>query len=195
MSIPILHIFQFRKQEFANLKQATLRQRVMAQLIDGIILGAVVSLWLVWMSGGKIFSLWISPVIPVYFLQVSPHWFPAPSDWWWGGAFIQIPGFFSSSLYLAYPSPIIWILYAWYYTFFTRRFGATPGKMMKGLVVLNTERQPPELKRAFYRWLGTVFSLIVLGAGIWWYYRKYPFRTWGDALAHTRVYYFLPFES
>jgi len=194
VGIPIVHVYRNQSHLPAKLRPASLRQRIIAQLIDGIVLGAAVAIWLAWISGGNVFSLWISPLVPVYLLQVAPHWLPSPTDWWWGGLFLEIPLPYLSSPHLAYPSPILWLLYAIYYTFFTARYGQTPGKMLKGLVVLDERGQFPSLYRSFLRWLWYIPSLLLLGMGFWYGWWGREGQTWGDRFARTKVYYFLPFD-
>ncbi|OPX34834.1 hypothetical protein B1H10_02630, partial [candidate division KSB1 bacterium 4484_188] len=82
MSILILHRFNPEKQVLATLKPAGFRERVMAQLIDGIILGVLSAILLLVFSGGKIYSVWISPLVPMYLIHSAPGYLASSTDWW-----------------------------------------------------------------------------------------------------------------
>lgn len=192
---PVCHVFRNEPTQLANLQIASLRDRIVAQLIDGILLGMAVSLWLAIASGGRLFSVWVSPVVPVYLLQVSRDWIALKSDWWWGGYFVTVPIPFMTQIKLAYPSPVIWLAYLFYYTYFTGKYGQTPGKMLKGLVVLHKDGALPGFWQAFLRWLGCLISLIAAGFGIWAAFFDSEKRTWHDRWTGTRVWFFLKWDA
>ncbi|MEZ4765941.1 MAG: hypothetical protein R3C26_22965 [Calditrichia bacterium] len=56
------------------------------------------------------------PFIPVYLLQVADAHVNSFSDFWWGGAYFTIDSPFGSTVFVNYPSPLLWVGYALYYT-------------------------------------------------------------------------------
>lgn len=182
MPASVLHRYseKFSQQE---LQPASLRERISAQIIDGILLGIFYSLLLYLVSGGRAWSLWISPVFPLYFLQGTVLLVPDPSLWFWGGygMMIHLPGL--APAYLAYPTPFWILIYAVYYVEFQVRFGQTPGKMLRGLVLLDGEGKVPARKAALLHWIGAVAALLPLGYGFWG-----RGAVWPDRWSGTRVY-------
>lgn len=168
----------------------------MAQLIDGIVLGTIISLLLYLFSGGDLFSVWISPMVPAYLLQVDPGYFPRAGDWWWGGYFTTFRFPFLADLHLAWPAPLLWGIYAGYYGAFHYFKGQTPGKMMKGLAVVGArEGKHRGAVSALLRWAGYGLSLLPLGAGILFAAADTENRTLHDKLAGTKVVRFTGIEN
>ena len=64
----IFHRFEFDEARRYSLKPAQVKDRVIAQLIDGLILGVVCSLIFFVMSNGGLKSIWVSPMFPQYLL-------------------------------------------------------------------------------------------------------------------------------
>ncbi|MEJ2048571.1 MAG: RDD family protein [Calditrichota bacterium] len=191
MRIEVFHIYRPGKISAAELKPAGFRERVFAQLIDGIILGAFIGILLAVISQGKIFAVWISPMIPVFLVQHVEGFIPNLSDWWWGGYHHTISLKYLADINLAFPSPLQWILYIFYYTFFHSTYGQTPGKMMKGLVVLSEQKRILSAGRSFLRWLCYLLSIIPLGFGFWMMLISKRRICLHDLLARTRVYRFV----
>lgn len=174
-----------------TLTPAGLRERIFAQLIDGVLLGILSSAYYYLVSSGAIYSLWISPMFPCYLLQPAEGFIPDPADWWWGGYFITFVPPWLNILYLAIPSPMLILLYGSYYTFFHFYYGQTPGKMVKGLVVLNKNQKKLTLKQSLQHWIFYFLSLLPLGAGFWTVSRRAGAETWHDCLAGTAVWSFI----
>ncbi len=195
MSIPVFHVFRPEKQPVQHLPPAGMKERMTAQLIDGIFLGAVISALLALYSRGAIYSVWISPLIPVYVVQPAAGYVPQPADWWWGGYFTTVSLRYLADFHVAYPSPLQWLIYAVYYTGFHAWFGQTPGKMMKGIVVLNDSGGRLTLPAAFLRWIASIGALIPAGYGFWRTAGKRGKRAWQDALVRTRVVRFMFYEN
>lgn len=195
MSIPVLHIYRNQQPAQQPSRTADFRERIMAQFIDGIILGAIVSLLLLIFSKGKLYSVWISPVFPFYLVQSPAGYLPNPADWWWGGYFVTISLPYVADLYLASPSVLQWLIYALYYSTFTAFFGQTPGKMLKGLVVLTENEGRLSLKKSVLRWLLCVVGILPAGAGLWQMFMNEKKKAFHDKTAGTTVYSFLPLED
>ena len=174
-----------------TLTTASLRDRLMAQLIDGVILGAFCSLWVYVISQGQIYSLWVSPVFPQYLLQVSDTFQPLAQHIWWGGYFWSVKLSYGKTLFIQFPSPVFWLFYAVYYTLTTALWGQTPGKMVKRLVVLTEGEKIPGFGRSLRRWLFTVLAVLPIGAGVW----VFPNVTLQDRLSRTRVYCYDPLKK
>jgi uncharacterized RDD family membrane protein YckC len=191
MRIEVFHIYRPGKISAAELKPAGFRERVFAQLIDGIILGAFTGIFLAIISGGKIFAVWISPMIPVFLVQHVEDFVPNLIDWWWGGYHQTISLKYLADINLAFPSPLQWFLYIFYYTFFHSVYGQTPGKMMKGLVVLSEQKGLLSAGRSFLRWLYYLLSILPLGFGFWIMLISTKQICLHDLLAKTRVYRFV----
>lgn len=187
---PIIHRFDFKHSHSYTLQPASLRDRVMAQLLDGIFLGVLCALTFFLFSKGEVFSIWISPMIPEYLLEVKPGHVVGGWDYWWGGEYFSARLYPGKILHFGYPAPLLWGYYALYYTIFTAQTGQTPGKMLKKLVVMDASHQQPDLKKAFWRWLGYLISLIPLGWGFWRAAARQDRQTWHDSLCNTVVYSF-----
>lgn len=191
MSITILHRFTNTTRQIKNSKPAGLRDRIMAQLIDGILLGILTGLILAIISGGKLFSLWISPMVPLYFVQKTAGFTSDPASWWWGGYFITIRLPILADIQLLCPAPLHWLIYGIYYGYFHSQFGQTPGKMMKGLVMLTREGKRISAKKSLLRWLLYLVSALPLGLGFWWLAFREDNLTWHDHIAKTQVLQFV----
>lgn len=191
MLIRLFHIYDSQLETFPELIPVGLRERIFAQLIDGVFLGILCSGYYYLVSSGAIYSLWISPMFPCYLLQPAEGLIPAPADWWWGGYFLSIDLPWLAEVYVTIPSPILIIFYGSYYTFFHFYYGQTPGKMIKGLVVLNNDHKKLTLKQAVLRWIYYLISLLPLGMGFWMVSRKPAGKTWHDRLAGTVVWSFV----
>jgi len=195
LNIPILHIYYPRNTIKRTLKPADIRSRIIAQLIDGVVLGVIISGLLLLFSKGRLYSLWISPIIPIYIVQTSYTYIPLVSDWWWGGYYIKISLPFIADFLLAYPSPLQWLVYIAYYTLFHYFWGQTPGKMMKGLVVLTIDQHPLTFNQSLKRWFMYLISLIPFGIGFFLTSHREQFKSWHDRLTRTRVFSFDTFDS
>jgi uncharacterized RDD family membrane protein YckC len=173
------------------MSEATFRDRTIAQFLDGIILAIMANAIFFWFSGGKIYSVWISPMVPIFLMQINLEYLPRAEDWIWGGVYVTLSGKMISDIYLAYPSPLIGLVYGVYYSFFHYHYGQTPGKMMKGIVVLDEQNKLPTLGYSFYRWIGYVISLIPIGYGIWGSLIRKENRCYHDKFSKTKVFKFL----
>lgn len=187
--IPILHHYDPSKQ-YATFQPASLRDRVIAQLIDGIILGVVCSLLFVAFSNGRIYSAWVAPILPQFLLEVSRGFQTDAAYFWWGGYFFSIHLPYGKNIFLHYPAPLLWLVYGLYYFLFTSRGGQTPGKMLKRLVVLQDPHSAPSPGKALLRWMAYYLSLFPLGLGFWWKGFSKDGKTWHDKLCKTQVYHF-----
>ena len=186
----IVHRYRPRQRATYRLEPASLRDRIIAQFIDGIILGALCGIIYWTLSGGRIGSIWVSPMIPVYLLEVRWPYESFAADAWWGGAFTSIHLYGSKYVHVAFPAPLPWLLYGAYYTAGCTYWGQTPGKMLKGLVILDHDRDLPGLRAALLRWAGYPLSLLPLGAGFWSAAVTDGHRTWHDRLSGTAVFAF-----
>ncbi len=74
-----------------------------------------------------------------------------------------------------------------YYIWFWSRTGATPGKKILGVVVVNREGNPPTGTQSFVRYLGYIVSSIPFCLGFLWMLWDSEGRTWHDMMAGTRV--------
>lgn len=187
---PLYRRFDIRLKDRYRLRPASLRERIFAQLVDGILLGAVCAGMFYLFSGGQVISVWVSPMIPQYLLEIQPGYLPRSSAILWGGLYWSVTLPYGKIIHLGYPSPLLWFMYGLYYTLFTSRFGQTPGKMLKHLVVLDREGRLLSPGRAFLRWLGYLLSLIPLGIGFWEGSRDQHGCGWHDRLAGSRVHTF-----
>jgi len=169
------------------LHPASLHDRIYAQFLDGIVLGVVCSLWLYLVSGGELYFLWISPMIPQFLIQVPEHYFSVTADFWWGGAFVTVALPYGEVIFIQYPVPLFWLLYLLYYTYFGYRWGQTPGKIVKKVVILSEDGSPPGWEQSLLRWLGYVISILPLGLGFWIGLDRKEMRTWYDRWTKTRV--------
>ncbi len=71
--------------------------------------------------------------------------------------------------------------------------GATPGKLIAGIkVVDNQSGRRPSWHQSVLRWFGYVLSTLPLGAGFWWAKLDHEGRTWHDRLSRTSVEYSRP---
>ncbi len=166
---------------------AGLQKRVVAQLIDGVLLGAVCSVLFFLLSRGQLWSVWISPMVPQYLLESRAGHLPQPASFWWGGFYFPIYLPYGKLIRIAYPAPLLYLLYWFYYGFFTSRYGQTPGKMVKGLVVLKASGEPLGRWQAWLRGPAYLVSLLPLGMGIWLASGRKDGATWHDRLLQTRV--------
>ena len=189
MTTGIIHRYHFANRQQYNLVPAEFKDRLIAQLIDGIILGLFCGLIFFIFSKGEVYSVWAMPFIPVYLLQVADAHVNSFSDFWWGGAYFTIDSPFGSNVFVNYPSPLLWVGYALYYTVFTAIYGQTPGKMFKKLVVTTQNEQKPGFARSFCRWVGYLISIFSLGFGFLIAAREGQ-AAWHDAICVTRVYQF-----
>jgi uncharacterized RDD family membrane protein YckC len=135
--------------------------------------------------------MWISPMIPLYLVQAAPEFATRISDWWWGGYYITVSVPFIADLHIAYPSPVLWLLYGSYYTLFHTVYGQTPGKMMKSLVVLTEKGEMLSWKISLGRWLGYLLSILPLGSGFWILLKDDNTFTIHDSLMKTRICQFV----
>lgn len=182
--------YDFKRPHDYSLEVASFRDRIIAQVIDGIFLGVICGLLFFFFSNGEVHSIWISPMVPQYLLEIKPGHLVGSLDFLWGGSYFAYKFSYGKIIYLAYPAPIIWLIYAAYYTLFTALLGQTPGKMIKKLVILDIDHNRQTLSRSLLRWAGYVLSLLPLGLGFWWAIRNQKHQGWHDVLASTVVYSF-----
>lgn len=172
------------------LKPAALRERVIAQLIDSIILSAICSIIILLFSGGKIYTTWVAPIIPQFLLEVERGVQPDISYFWWGGHFFSIHLPYGKDIFIHYPAPLLWLVYCLYYIAFTFSIGQTPGKMMKRLVILDSSGNFLSIFKSSLRWGAYYISFIPLGFGFWWRDIGKDRKTWHDKICDTQVYRF-----
>lgn len=186
---PLFNIYE--SGDSGHLVVADLRDRLTAQLIDGLILGLVCSSLMFLLSAGKIFSLWVSPVFPFYLLQVDEALMSQPEWLWWGGHFFRVQIFSEKLIAVAYPAPLLWLIYAAYYGVFSSVYGQTPGKMLKKLVVLDVDKRRLSPLAAFGRWATYAVAWIPIGENNWLSgsLRKDK-QLWHDHLSDSVVYSF-----
>lgn len=65
--------------------------------------------------------------------------------------------------------------------------GWSPGKRALGLRIVRADGSPPGLGAGLARTLGSVASMLSLGAGYLWAVRDAQRQTWHDKIAHTYV--------
>ena len=184
------HHFDFQQTASYSLTPASIRDRLMAQLIDGIILGALCGLTFFLVSGSQVYSIWVSPMVPQYLLEVEKGYLPGQFDFLWGGNYFSLDLYSGKTIHLAYPAPLLWIYYSLYYTLFTGFKGQTPGKMIKKLVILDLNQNQLTFSKSFLRWAGYLVSLLPLGLGFWRANSNERRQGWHDSLMATVVYSF-----
>ncbi len=183
MGIKILHIYNGE----TTLTPASIRDRVIAQFIDGIVLSFFSNIIFIFFSQGQLYSVWVTPMVPFYLMQSPPDYIIGQWNWLWGGAYFTLSMPLLSEVNISCSSPLHWIVFSLYYTLFHRYFGQTIGKMMKGLVVSGRNDNLLSSKGSFVRWLGYVLSLAPVGMGFWvCLFKKYK-RCWHDNLTGTTV--------
>jgi uncharacterized RDD family membrane protein YckC len=89
---------------------------------------------------------------------------------------------------------VIWIYYLValfldmaYFTWFHGSVGATPGKMLLGLRVVQASGEPLTFGLAFLRWVGSIVSKIILYLGFLWIAFDRRKQGWHDKIAATLV--------
>ena len=182
--------YDFQRPQQYSLEIASLRDRIIAQIIDGIFLGIICGVLFFLFSKGEVHSIWVSPMVPQYLLEVKEGHLAGSFDFLWGGSYFAYNLSYGRTIYLAYPAPIVWLIYAAYYTLFTTFQGQTPGKMIKKLVILDIDHNRQSLSKSLLRWVGYILSLLPLGLGFWWAIRNDKQQGWHDLLASTVVYSF-----
>lgn len=187
------HQYQSKKH-LPKMQPARPWDRIIAQLVDGLILWVFTSVVLFLFSGGAVKTIWVSPVIPVYILQVVPGFVTSASDYLWGGSYIPLVIPYVKTLFIQLPSPLLWLIYASYYSLLTAKYGQTPGKMLKGLVVLNEKHQLPGVLLSLKRWLATIVSLLTGGIGLAMAGPEGEKPALHDRLSATAVYHFSVYE-
>jgi uncharacterized RDD family membrane protein YckC len=190
LRISVLHLYHPEKYG-RKLSPASLRDRIMAQLIDGIVLGIIIGLYLAVSSRGELFSVWISPMVPIYLVQPASGYVTHASDWWWGGYYFTVSLPIIADFHVAYPSAVQWLIYGIYYSVFHHYFGQTVGKMMKGIVVLTSDGRSPAFGQSIVRWLGYLPSLLPAGFGFWFASFHPKILAWHDRLTGTGVAKFM----
>lgn len=187
--IKIFHLYQ-PSEHYARLKVASIRDRIIAQLIDGIFLSAICSIIIFVFSEGKIYTLWVAPLIPQFLLEVTVGAQTQIDNFWWGGYFFLVHLPYGKDIFLHYPAPFLWIIYCLYYFLFTTFVSQTPGKMMKRLVILSTSKNALSVSTSFFRWIAYYVSILPFGLGLWWVGFGRNEKTWHDGLCKTQVYIF-----
>jgi uncharacterized RDD family membrane protein YckC len=188
--IPIFHKYDFTHKKIDSLKIAPLRDRAIAQFIDGIFLSLICNVIFIAFSSGKLYSIWVSPIIPQFIMEVKSGYVSESQQTWWGGNLFSFVLPYGKVIFLNYPSPLIFLVYGLYYTIFSARFSQSPGKMLKRLVVLRDDGQRSDVKIAFTRWIFSAISLVPLGAGFWRASKNSGNQTFHDKICNTKVYYF-----
>jgi uncharacterized RDD family membrane protein YckC len=187
--IKIFHRFH-SSEHSGTLEVASLHDRIIAQLIDGIFLSAICSVIIFLLSNGKIYSLWVAPIIPQFLLEVGEGVQTNSAHFWWGGHFFSVHLPYGKDIFLHYPAPALWVVYCLYYFLFTVIASQTPGKMMKRLVILNGSKNSLSISTSFVRWAAYYLSFIPLGLGFWWRGLAKDGKTWHDKICGTQVYQF-----
>jgi uncharacterized RDD family membrane protein YckC len=172
-----------------KLQIAEFRDRIISQLIDGIILGFFCSILFLIFSHGKLFSVWAMPVFPIYLLQQQGDYLNDVSKIWWGGYFHAFKTPWGAVLNVAYPAPLVWLVYAFYYTYFIGNYGQTPGKMLKKLVVLESNHHLPGFQLSFLRWISYFIPCLTLGGALLPVVLRNT-RAWHDVVCKTQIYNF-----
>jgi uncharacterized RDD family membrane protein YckC len=183
VGIKILHIYNGE----TTLTPTSIRDRVIAQFIDGIVLSLLSNVIFIFFSQGQLYSVWVTPMVPFYLMQSPPDYLIGQWNWLWGGTYFTLSVPLLSEVNISCFSPLHWIVFSLYYTLFHRYLGQTIGKMMKGLVVLERTGHLLSGKVAFIRWLGYVLSLIPVGMGFWVCFFKKRKQCWHDRLTGTTV--------
>ncbi len=195
MSIPIWHRFNISEINSYQLLPASIRERVIAQLIDGVLLSIFANFIFLVFSDGAVYSVWVSPMIPIYILQTVPDYMINTSDWYWGGYYSTISLPIINPVHISYLSPILWLAYMVYYVSFHSRYGQTPGKMMKGIVVLNQRKKILNKSSALFHWFGYIISIIPGGLGIWSIALNKTKKGWHNYITNTGVWSFTTYRS
>jgi len=78
--------------------------------------------------------------------------------------------------------PLAYVLFFW-----TKKEGATPGKMALGIRVVSADGEPLTKGQSFVRYLGYIPSGLVFGLGYLWMLWDTEKRCWHDRMANTRV--------
>lgn len=188
--IPIFHRYDSKHRKETSLKIASIRDRVIAQFIDGIFLSLICNVIFISFSSGKLYSVWVSPIIPQFIMEVKPGYVSLPRNTWWGGNLFSLPLPYGKVIFINYPSPLLFLVYGLYYTIFTTGFSQTPGKMLKKLVILSKGGPIRDARRAVKRWLFSMLSIVLFGAGICWAGKKSDKQTFHDKVCKTTVYQF-----
>lgn len=74
-----------------------------------------------------------------------------------------------------------------YFTYFHGMTGQTPGKMLFGLQVIQSSGEKMTLGIAFLRWVGSIFSGLILFLGFLWIMFDSRKQGWHDKIAGTLV--------
>ncbi|SEM70530.1 Uncharacterized membrane protein YckC, RDD family [Syntrophus gentianae] len=74
-----------------------------------------------------------------------------------------------------------------YFTYFHGISGQTPGKMLLGLQVIQSSGEKMTLGLAFLRWVGSIFSGLILYLGFLWIIFDRKKQGWHDKIAETLV--------
>ncbi|MBC7327127.1 RDD family protein [bacterium] len=88
-------------------------------------------------------------------------------------------------------TPLGIIVAASYYTVSWYKWGATWGQFLSGLRVVSIEGKPLSFQRSLLRYIGCLFSALVLGLGFLWILIDKRGQGWHDKIASTAV---LPIE-
>jgi uncharacterized RDD family membrane protein YckC len=143
--------------------------RVCAYILDGIILGIVQGVLFGLLFGGSILNL-VGDAMSGR-LDASPDLAVGVLPMVFAARFL---GFVLSGAY-----------FAWFWA----QYGATPGKMVFGLKVINPDGTPISIGQAIGRYLGTLLSWIIIGIGFIMAGFDDQKRALHDRLVNTRVIY------
>lgn len=78
--------------------------------------------------------------------------------------------------------PLVYVLFFW-----TKKNGATPGKMAVGIRVVSVDGEPITGKQSVVRYLGYIPGALVFGLGYLWMLWDPENRCWHDRMANTHV--------
>ncbi len=88
----------------------------------------------------------------------------------------------SAGWLIGFTIPLVYVLFFW-----TKKNGATPGKMALGIRIVSVDGEPLTKKQSFVRWLGYIPGGLVLGLGYLWMLWDAENRCWHDRMANTHV--------
>jgi len=133
--------------------------RIMAFVIDFVILQSIQLLLFILLTDNLIQAMRIEPLATLAFFALSPI------------------VFFVTFL----------LLHMVYFTIFHALTGQTIGKMIMGIMVVGEGNKPTSPSAAFLRWTGYILSFVPLAAGFLWAAVDKDQCAWHDRLARTRV--------
>ena len=184
----ILSNYDPRHHPADRLLKATWRDRFIAQLVDSIVLWLPVLALIYIFSSGTLRTIWFSPIIPVFVIEIIGNYKTSTTSFLWGGSLLNIPLPGARGLVTHYPAPLLWVIYIGYYTALTTANGQTIGKRAKHLVVLDSNGNTPSLQTSFKRWAAYLISVLPFGYGVWDLFSKSPGKALHDQICGTDVF-------